>query len=269
MKVLFCGDVVGRSGRKVVLDLLTKLKNKFKIDFIVVNGENAAHGFGLLPRMFHEFIQAGADVVTMGNHTFDKKEIFDSLDKESCLVRPLNYPDGTIGHGFCIKTAANGKRVAVVQLLGKLFMKQYDNPFAVMEKWLADNAGNYDVLIVDYHAEASAEKQAFGFFMDGNAALVIGTHTHVPTGDAKLLPGGTAYMTDAGMCGDYDSVIGQQFKGAISRFLDKTKIERLQPSEGEGTFCGALVEIDDETNKAVKIEAVRIGPHLANTHTAE
>ena len=267
MKILFCGDVVGRSGRKAVLELLPKLKEKWALDFIIVNGENAAHGFGLMPRMFYEFVEAGADVVTMGNHTFDKKDIFETLDKEPYNVRPLNYPEGTIGHGFCIKMAANGKRVAVVQLLGKLFMKQYENPFATMEKWLMEQANNYDVLIVDYHAEASAEKQAFGLFMDGKAALVIGTHTHVPTGDAKLLSDGTAYMTDAGMCGDYNSVIGQQFGGAISRFLDKTKIERLQPSEGLGTFCGALVEIDDNTNKALKIEAVRIGPHLANTHT--
>lgn len=267
MKILFCGDVVGRSGRKAVLELLPKLKEKWALDFIIVNGENAAHGFGLMPRMFYEFVEAGADVVTMGNHTFDKKDIFETLDKEPYIIRPLNYPEGTIGHGFCIKTAANGKRVAVVQLLGKLFMKQYENPFATMEKWLMEQANNYDLLIVDYHAEASAEKQAFGLFMDGKAALVIGTHTHVPTGDAKLLSDGTAYMTDAGMCGDYNSVIGQQFGGAISRFLDKTKIERLQPSEGLGTFCGALVEIDDNTNKALKIEAVRIGPHLANTHT--
>lgn len=266
MKILFCGDVVGRSGRKVVLDLLPKLKEKWALDFIVVNGENAAHGFGLMPRMFYEFCEAGADVITLGNHTFDKKDIHDILDKEPFLVRPLNYPEGTIGHGYCIKTLANGTRVCVVQLLGKLFMKPYDNPFTTMEKWLEKTQGTYDVLIVDYHGEASAEKQAFGWFMDGKAALVIGTHTHVPTGDARLLLQGTAYMTDAGMCGDYNSVIGQQYKGAISRFLEGTKVERLQPAEGDGTFCGALIEIDDKTHQAIHIEAVRIGAYLANTH---
>lgn len=269
MKILFCGDVVGKSGRKVVLDLLPKLKSQMSLDMIVVNGENAAHGFGLMPRMFHEFISAGADVITMGNHTYDKKELFDTLDQEEFLIRPMNYPEGSVGHGFCIKKMPNGKRVAVIQFLGKLFMKPYDNPFEMADRWIKDHADLYDILLVDFHAEATAEKQAFGWFLDGKANLVVGTHTHLPTADARLLLHGTGYITDAGMCGDYNSVIGQKYQGAISRFLPDQKVQKLDPAEGIGTFCGVMIEVDDQTNKTIQICPVRIGPHLENTHTID
>ena len=266
MKILFCGDVVGKSGRKMVLTLVPQLKEKLNLDAVIVNGENAAHGFGLTPKMYDEFLAHGTDVITLGNHSFDKKEIFTILDSADALVRPLNYPDGTAGHGYCIKCLANGKRLAVVQLLGKLFMRQYNDPFEMMDKWLEAHKGEYDILVIDYHAEATAEKVAFGWKMNGQAALVVGTHTHIPTADAHVLDGGTAYMTDVGMCGDYASVIGQKVDCSLSRFKVGEKIQRLDPAEKEGTFCGVVVEIDDATNRATKVFPVRIGAHLENTH---
>ena len=266
MKILFCGDVVGKSGRKMVLTLVPQLKEKLNLDAVIVNGENAAHGFGLTPKMYDEFLAHGADVITLGNHSFDKKEIFTILDSAEFLIRPLNYPDGTAGHGYCIKRLANGKRLAVVQLLGKLFMRQYNDPFEMMDKWLEVHKGEYDLLVIDYHAEATAEKVAFGWKMNGQAVLVVGTHTHIPTADAHVLDGGTAYMTDVGMCGDYASVIGQKVDCSLSRFKVGEKIQRLDPAEKEGTFCGVVVEIDDVTNRATKVFPVRIGAHLENTH---
>ena len=266
MKILFCGDVVGKSGRKMVLTLVPQLKEKLSLDAVIVNGENAAHGFGLTPKMYDEFLVHGADVITLGNHSFDKKEIFTILDSAEFLIRPLNYPDGTAGHGYCIKRLANGKRLAVVQLLGKLFMRQYNDPFEMMDKWLEVHKGEYDLLVIDYHAEATAEKVAFGWKMNGQAVLVVGTHTHIPTADAHVLDGGTAYMTDVGMCGDYASVIGQKVDCSLSRFKVGEKIQRLDPAEKEGTFCGVVVEIDDVTNRATKVFPVRIGAHLENTH---
>lgn len=266
MKILFAGDVVGRIGRKMVLDLIPKLRQELALDYVIINGENAAHGFGLTPKMYEEFLACGVDVVTLGNHSFDKKEIFTILGTADRLVRPLNYPENTAGQGFCIKTLENGKRIAVVQLLGKLFMRQPGvDPFCAMDVWFKTHAGQYDILIVDYHAEATAEKMALGWFMDGKAALVVGTHTHVPTGDAMLLAAGTGYMTDVGMCGDYHSVIGMKSYGSLSRFLVDVKTERLEPADNEGTFCSVVVEIDDVTHKTTKIFPIRIGAHLENT----
>lgn len=266
MKILFCGDVVGKSGRKMVLNLVPVLREKLELNAVIVNGENAAHGFGLTPRMYEEFLAHGADVVTLGNHSFDKKEIFTILDSADSLVRPLNYPEGTAGFGYCIKHLKNGKRLAVVQLIGKLFMRQYNDPFETMDEWITNHKGEYDILVVDYHAEATAEKVAFGWKMNGQATLVVGTHTHIPTADAHVLDHGTAYMTDVGMCGDYASVIGQQIDCSLSRFKVGEKMKRLEPAEKEGTFCGVVVEIDDITNQAVKVFPVRIGAHLENTH---
>ncbi|MBR4927043.1 MAG: TIGR00282 family metallophosphoesterase [Alphaproteobacteria bacterium] len=266
MKILFCGDVVGKSGRKVVFEYVPKLREKLNLDAVIVNGENAAHGFGLIPKMYDEFLSHGADIVTLGNHSFDKKEIFSILETAVSLVRPLNYPQGTAGSGYCIKTLQNGVRMAVVQLLGKLFMRQNDDPFATMDKWIQEHQGQYDILVVDYHAEATAEKVAFGWYMNGQATLVVGTHTHIPTADAFVMDKGTAYMTDVGMCGDYYSVIGQQIKSSLTRFLEGTKAQRLEPAEKSGTFCGVVVEIDDITKKAIHVFPVCIGAHLANTH---
>lgn len=256
MKILFCGDVVGRPGRDVVSKLLPGLRRKTKADFVIVNGENAADGLGLTPPMYRAILDAGADAVTMGNHTFDKPEILPALD-EARLVRPLNYPAGTPGHGFYIQNVG-GVRVCVLQLLGQVFMKGAgENPFAAADAFIKAHQGAYDILVVDFHAEATAEKVSMGYYLDGLAALVVGTHTHIPTADARILPKGTGYLTDAGMCGAYDSVIGMTPETAISRCTGENK--RLESADGPGTFCGVLVDADDKTGLARHIKFLRVG----------
>ena len=268
MKLLFCGDVVGKSGRKIINDCLPKLKRQFALDMIIVNGENAAHGFGISPKIYAELCRAGADVITLGNHSFDKADIFPILESESNIIRPLNCPENTIGKGSCLFTAPTGVRVAVVQLLGHIFMRAVDDPFAAVANWLSRHTRgkDYDVLIVDFHAEATAEKVGMGYFLDGKASLVVGTHTHIPTADARILPQKTAFLSDVGMCGDYNSVIGMGVEGALSRFLSPENKGRLQPAENIGTFCAVYVEIDETTGAAVKIFPIRIGAILENTH---
>lgn len=268
MKVLFCGDVVGKSGRKLVISYLPKLKEQFQLDFIVVNGENAAHGFGINPKIFNAFIEHGTDVVTLGNHSFDKKEIFPVLEESNQIIRPYNYPENTVGKGFTIITTNLGVRVAVLQLLGQVFMRQVENPFEVVSKWLSTykKGKDYDVLIVDFHAEATAEKVALGHYLDGHASLFVGTHTHIPTADARVLPLGMAYVTDVGMCGDYDSVIGMQKDKALARFLGPDKRGRLEPAESHATFCAVVADIDEATGRAREIFSLRLGDMLENTH---
>ena len=261
MKVLFCGDVVGKSGRQVLTAVLPDLKQDLQPDLVIVNGENAAHGFGLTPKLFQGFTKMGVDVVTMGNHTFDKADINDLLDSESNLVRPMNYPENTIGHGFCI-VEKNGIRVCVAQLLGKVFMRPMEDPFAAIDAFVQKNQKKYDVLIVDFHAEATAEKVGMGYFLDGCAGLVLGTHTHTPTADARILPKGTGFQADVGMCGDYNSVIGMSVASALPRFSGVQ--QRLIPAEGQGTFCGTFAEIDEKTGLCLSIRPIIIGPHLMN-----
>ncbi len=268
MKILFCGDVVGKAGRRIVFDVVPKLRERLELDMIIVNGENAAHGFGLTPKIFDEFMRNGVDVVTLGNHAFDKADIFEVLGKNQNLVRPLNYPENTIGKGWYIHTTAAGVRVAVMQLIGRVYMKPVDDPFTAVQDWLATHKKgiDYDILFVDFHAEATAEKNAMGHYLDGQASLVVGTHTHIPTADYRILPGGTGYMTDVGMCGDYDSVIGMKKEGALARFFAADKRGKLEPAETEGSFCAVCAEIDEETGHAVKIFPVRLGSALENTH---
>ncbi len=268
MKVLFCGDVVGKAGRRIVFDVLPKLREKLGLDMTIVNGENAAHGFGLSPKIYEEFLRNGTDVVTLGNHAFDKPEIFTVLEKKTSLVRPLNFPENTIGQGWYIHTTQSGLRVAVVQLIGRVYMKPVDDPFTAIDGWFEKykQGIDYDILFVDFHADATAEKNAMGHYLDGRAAVVVGTHTHIPTADYRILPNGTAFMTDVGMCGDYDSVIGMKKDGALARFFAVDRRGKLEPAETNGTFCAVCVEIDDETGKAVKIFPVRLGSALENTH---
>ncbi len=267
MKILFCGDVVGKSGRRVLASVLPKLKEKLSPDVVIVNGENAAHGFGLTPKIFKEIRAVGADIVTLGNHAFDKKEIFEILDDEPFLVRPLNCPENTLGHGFCIYELPGGFRLAVVQLLGRVFMKSVEDPFETMKRWFETykQGRDYDGLIVDMHAEATAEKRGMGAFLNGRALLVVGTHTHIPTADACILSRGTGYMTDAGMCGDYFSIIGMTEESALPRFFPEQVRVRLSPAEGEGTFCGVMIEFDPKKSVCDKIWSVRVGAHLENT----
>ena len=267
MRLLFLGDVVGKTGRMAVLTHLPALREKLDPDCIVVNGENAAHGFGLSPTIADEFFAAGIDCLTTGNHVWDKKELIPVLDTDLRILRPLNYPAGTPGRGASLIECRGGKRVLVINAMARLFMDALDDPFAAIGRELAwcRMGWEADAILLDFHGEATSEKMAMGHFCDGRVSLVVGTHTHVPTADAQILPGRTAYQSDAGMCGDYDSVIGMKKDSSVARMVTKVPGERFAPSEGEGTVCGTFVETDDN-GLALRIEAVRIGPRLANTH---
>jgi metallophosphoesterase (TIGR00282 family) len=266
VRLLFLGDIVGRAGRDAVTATLPGLREKLRLDLVVVNAENASHGFGLAPEMARALFIAGADVLTLGNHAWDRKEIIPYIEGEPRLIRPLNYPPGTPGKGAVVAVLADGRRALVLQAMGRLFMEPLDDPFRAIQGELAQHSlgsqGTVQAIIIDFHAEASSEKQAMGHSFDGRASLVIGTHTHVPTADHRILPGGTAFQTDAGMCGDYDSVIGMQKAGASIRFWRKVPAERLAPAENEATICGLFVETDDTTGLARRVAPLRIGGGL-------
>jgi 2',3'-cyclic-nucleotide 2'-phosphodiesterase len=264
MRLLFVGDVVGRAGRAVLIEELPKLRLAWGLDCVVVNGENAAGGFGITETICAEFVAAGADCVTLGNHAFDQREALVFIARQPRLIRPLNYPRGTPGSGANLIETATGARVLVINLMGRIFMDALDDPFAAIERELcACSLGTgCDALVVDFHAEASSEKQAFAHFVDGRVSLVAGTHTHVPTADYQILPQGTAYVTDAGMTGDYDSVIGMEKEEPIRRFTTKLPATRFEPASGTATLCGLAVELDAR-GLAVKIAPVRIGGRLS------
>jgi metallophosphoesterase (TIGR00282 family) len=274
MRLCYLGDVIGRAGREAVHDLVPQLKRSHGVDFAVVCAENAAHGFGLTARTADEFFAYGADVLTLGNHAWDQREMLSHIDKDPRILRPLNYPPGTPGRGAGIFDAADGRRVAVVQVMGRLFMDPLDDPFAAAASALEQIAlgagrqrpgGQVHAAIVDIHAEATSEKMAMGHFCDGRASLVAGTHSHIPTADAQVLPGGTAYITDLGMCGDYDSVIGMRKEAAIARFTRKVPGERLGPAGGKATVCGVIVDTDDASGLAVAVTPLRVGGRLEQT----
>lgn len=264
MRLLFLGDVVGRSGRTAVSHLLPGLIEKHRFDFVVVNGENAAGGFGITEEIFQALIDAGADCVTTGNHVWDQREALVFAERQGRFLRPVNYPPGTPGRGANVYVARNGARVLVVSVMGSLFMPPLDDPFAAVTRELtACSIGNgCDAVVIDFHAEATSEKQTMGQFLDGKASLVIGTHTHVPTADHRVLRGGTAFMTDVGMCGDYDSVIGMEKDEPLRRSATKIPSGRLGPALGPATLSGLAVEIDDATGLARRVLPLRIGPIL-------
>lgn len=261
MKLLFCGDVVGRSGRDAVLKHVPKLRKEKNIDFVVVNGDNAAGGFGINPTICKEFLASGVDVITGGDHIWDQKEIIPLLANEKRLLRPHNFPARNPGRGFEIFTLVSGKKVAVIHLLGQVFHKEHVScPFAMADELLKDMklGSNVDAIMVDFHAEATSEKTAMGQYLDGRVSVVVGSHTHVPTADARILKKKTAYQTDAGMCGDYDTVIGFEASGPLERFLSKVGKTKMEPGAGEGTLCGLLVETDDKTGLAISCSAIQI-----------
>jgi hypothetical protein len=267
MRILFLGDVVGRTGRAAVQETLPKLRRRYAADFVVVNGENAAGGFGISEQILTELLDAGADVVTTGNHVWDQRETLVYIERHDRLLRPLNFPPGTPGKGAGLFKAANGAEVLVVNAMGRVFMGDLDDPFPAIEREL-DACGlksGADAILIDFHAEATSEKQALAHFVDGRATAVIGTHTHVPTADEQILNGGTAYISDAGMCGDFDSVLGMEKEEPISRFLTKINTRRFAPSKGEATVCGVAIEIDDSTGLARAIAPVRLGGRLSQT----
>jgi metallophosphoesterase (TIGR00282 family) len=264
MRILFLGDVVGRTGRDAVVARLPGLREALRVDFVAVNGENASHGFGLAPEMADAIFAAGADVITLGNHAWDRKEIIPYIAQEPRLIRPLNFPPGTPGAGAAVVTIKDGRKVLVTQLMGRLFMEPLDDPFRGLEEVLARNrlGLNVQALIVDFHGEATSEKMAFAHAFDGRVSAVVGTHTHVPTADYQVLPGGTGYVSDLGMCGDYDSVIGMVKETSVTRFVRKMPGDRLAPAEGPATICGVLVETD-ERGLAVSVEPLRVGGRLS------
>lgn len=265
MRLLFLGDIVGRTGRDAVIERLPRLREQLGVDFTVINAENAAHGFGLTAKICEELFDAGADCLTTGNHVWDQREMIGHIEGEPRLVRPANYPDGTPGRGATMLTGPKGHQVLVCNVMCRLFMDPLDDPFACIDRVLGDSAmpRDADFILVDVHGEATSEKTAMGHYLDGRASLVVGTHTHVPTADHRILDAGTAYQTDAGMCGDYDSVIGMKKQPAIDRFVSKMPGERLSPAEGVASVCGVLVETDPATGLARRIEPVRAGGRLA------
>jgi metallophosphoesterase (TIGR00282 family) len=263
LRLLFIGDVIGRTGRAAVMRHVPQLRRLWALDFVIVNGENAAGGFGITEAICDEFLAAGADCVTLGNHAFDQREALVFIERQPRLLRPVNYPTGTPGRGSNVFVAARGQQVLVVNPMGRVFMDSLDDPFAAVERELgACPLGiGCDAAIIDMHAETSSEKMAMGHFVDGRASLVVGTHTHVPTADAQILPGGTAYQTDAGMTGDYDSVIGMEKEEPLRRFLRKTPGSRYEPANGEATLCGVAAEIDKD-GLARMVAPVRLGGRL-------
>lgn len=265
MRFLFLGDVVGSVGRDIVCDYLPELRQKYNLDFVVVNGENSANGFGITEKIFTALINAGADVVTTGNHVFDQKEALIFAQREEQFLRPINYPPGTPGRGANIYEAKNGARVLVTNIMGRVFMHpSLDDPFGAAENLLNNCIlkEHVDAIIVDFHAEASSEKQCFAHYLDGKVSVVAGTHTHVPTADAQILQNGTAYITDAGMCGDYNSSLGMDKEEPINRFVDKITRKRYEVAKGPATLCGLCVDICDKTGLAKYVSPIRIGASL-------
>ncbi|MCF1708749.1 TIGR00282 family metallophosphoesterase [Tabrizicola sp. J26] len=265
MKLLFLGDVMGRAGRAAITARLPAIKADWGLDFVVVNGENASSGAGLTPEHAKLILQAGADCVTLGDHAFDQKDMLAFIETEPRILRPLNFARSAPGHGARVFTASGGRKVLVMQALGQVFMKRpFDDPFSAVEAVLKTHTlgGVVQATIVDIHAEATSEKMAMGHWCDGRASLVVGTHTHVPTGDAQILTGGTAYQTDAGMCGDYDSVIGMDKLEPMRRFITGMPKGRFEPAAGEATLSGTYVETDDRSGKATKVRMIRIGGRL-------
>ena len=269
MRIAFFGDVVGRSGREGLAEHLPGLRRRLGLDFVIVNAENAAAGFGITEATAGDLFDAGADCLTLGNHSWDQKEALTYIVREPRLIRPLNYPamSRAPGRGSQLFDVAGGRRILVVNLLGRVNMDSLDDPFASVDAELnACPLGEVaDAVVVDMHAEATSEKMAMGHFCDGRASLVVGTHTHVPTADAQILDGGTAYQTDAGACADYDSVIGNQKEEPLRRFTTRISGGRFKPAEGPATVCGVYVETNDATGLANRIEPIRVGGCLAQT----
>jgi metallophosphoesterase (TIGR00282 family) len=270
MRLLFLGDVMGRAGRAAVVERLPSLRADWRLDFVVVNGENASGGMGLTPDHARALLGAGADVVTLGDHAFDQKDMLSFIEQEPRILRPLNYAKAAPGRGARVYDAPGGRKVLVAQALGQVFMRQpFDDPFSAVDAVLRAHplGGMVQASLIDIHAEATSEKMGMGHFCDGRASVVVGTHTHVPTADAVVLPRGTAYQTDAGMCGDYDSVIGMQKDEPLRRFVTGMGRERMTPALGEATLCGLYVETEDRpgdrAGRATRAVPVRIGGRLS------
>lgn len=256
MKILMVGDVFGRAGRKTFAEVTPKLKAEKNIDVVVVNGENAAHGVGLTVSTFNALLSGGADIVTTGNHVWGNKDIFEIIDREPFLLRPANFPEGMEGKGFCI-FPYRSKNIGVINLLGRTFMQPMDCPFICAEKIIEQIKNECDIILVDFHAEATSEKISLGYFLDGKVTAVAGTHTHVQTADERILPQGTAFITDLGMTGILDSVIGLEIQSVIEKFISCRAGKFLVPEKGACVYSALLLDIDDFSNKMRNIERIR------------
>jgi metallophosphoesterase (TIGR00282 family) len=261
MRLLFLGDVVGRSGRDVVIEHLPDLIQRYRLDFVVVNGENSAGGFGITEAICDDLLAAGADAVTLGNHSWDQREALVFIERQPRLLRPLNYPVGTPGRGAGLYKARNGAEVLVINAMGRIFMPELDCPFRAIDSEITacPLGTGADAILVDFHAEATSEKESLGVYLDGRVSCVVGTHTHVPTSDDRVLPRGTAYMSDAGMCGDYNSVLGMQTEEPVHRFLTRIPKGRMEPALGPATLSGFAMDLDPKTGLARNAMALRIG----------
>ena len=270
MRILFIGDVIGRSGRAIVNERLPGLIAKWKLDLVIVNGENSAGGFGITETIYHELIDAGADAITLGNHAFDQREALVFIERAPRLIRPLNYPKGTPGRGAAMVDTKNGKRALIINAMGRIFMDPLDDPFAAVERELAACAlkTGADAIVLDMHCEATSEKQAMGYFVDGRVSLMVGTHTHSPTADHRIMPGRTAFVSDVGMTGDFESVIGMNKDEPLNRFLRKLPGSKFEPALGPATLCAIAVETDDTSGLAARVGAVRLGGILEEARPA-
>lgn len=269
MRSLFLGDVVGRTGREAVAKHLPKLIDELSLDFVLANGENAAGGFGITEKTARYLFDCGVDILTLGNHAFDQPEAIGLVAREPTILRPANYPvgAGVPGKGTCLHIDGQDRRILVITVMGRIYMDALEDPFPVVEEHINSCAlgVDADLIVVEIHGEASSEKGAMGHFCDGRASVVFGTHTHIPTADAHILPGGTAFMTDLGMCGDYDSVIGMDKEEPLRRFTTRLRGSRFTPAGGEGTISGLFVISDDRTGLAISCEPVRLGGCLSPT----
>ncbi|PTQ75485.1 hypothetical protein C8N42_10121 [Celeribacter persicus] len=265
MKILFLGDIVGSAGRKAVMERVPQLRKDWGLDFVVVNGENATNGMGLSGDHAKELLEAEVDCLTLGDHAFDQKDMMQFCERETRIIRPINFAKAAPGRGVRIFEDRRGRRILVAQILGQVFMKRaFDDPFSAMDQVFMNHklGGAVQAILVDVHCEATSEKMAMGHFCDGKASVVVGTHTHVCTGDAQILPGGTAYLTDAGMCGDYNSVIGMDKAEPLRRFVTGMGKGRFEPAKGEVTLSGVYVETDDRSGKATRVKQIRVGGRL-------
>ncbi|AXI09148.1 TIGR00282 family metallophosphoesterase [Oceanobacillus zhaokaii] len=257
MKILFIGDVVGSPGRDMVQEYLPKLKEKYHPNLTIINGENAAAGKGITEKIYKQFLEWGAQVITMGNHTWDKKEIFEFIDDAKYMIRPANFPEGTPGKGL-VFVNINGVEVAVINMQGRTFLSAIDDPFRKIDELIDEAKERTNLIFVDFHGEATSEKQAFGWYLDGRVSAVVGTHTHTQTADERILPAGTAYITDVGMTGPYDGILGVERDSVIKRFLTSLPVRFETTKEGRTQLNGFFVTIDDRTGKATKVERIII-----------
>lgn len=266
MRILFIGDIYGRSGREALAEYLPGLQDRLKPDAVIVNGENAAHGRGINETICKSFYELGVDIITTGNHIWDQREVIPYIQQSKRLIRPINFPSGTPGKGMTEYRLDDGRILKVINAMGRIFMDPMDDPFAAVKNAVQNErmGQTAHAIFVDFHGETTSEKMAFAHYLDGKVSAVIGTHTHIPTADARVLSGGTAYLSDAGMTGDYDSVIGADKQIPITRFVTKMPGDKMKPANGDGTLCGALIVTNDSTGHAKAIEPVIMGPYLAN-----